>query len=82
MSHISPEYLPVHTSLYFYSAVVVVLWLCYMILSVLNELFYSIFLESIFNDVYFLGGAPTSICHFFCLSIGLSCTISQEPYII
>ena len=34
----------------------------------------------------FLGGAPTSICHFFCLSIHLSvcqsCTISQELHII
>ena len=29
-----------------------------------------------------LGGCPTSICHFFNPSICLSCTISQEPYII
>ena len=30
----------------------------------------------------FLGGAPTSICHFFCPSICLSHSISQKPYII
>ena len=28
------------------------------------------------------GGAPTSMCYFFCLSICLLQTIFQEPYII
>ena len=32
--------------------------------------------------VFLLGEAPTSICHFFHLSVCPSYTISQEPYII
>ena len=43
-----------------------------------------------FNTLFFLGGAPASICHFFCLSVHLSvrlsiyllCTIFQEPCIM
>ena len=39
--------------------------------------------EKIMCWSHFLGGTPTSICHFsVCLSVRLSRTISQEPYII
>ena len=34
------------------------------------------------NCQSFLGGAPISICHFFCLPVCPLCTISQEPHII
>ena len=35
-----------------------------------------------FFMAFFLGGPPTSIYHFFCPSVQMSHTISQEPYII
>ena len=45
---------------------------------------YTVFLSIIPPDsiCIFLDGAPTSMCHFVCPSVHLSCTISQEPYII
>ena len=37
---------------------------------------------SLIKQVLFLGGAPTSICHFFHPSVRTSYTISQKQYII
>ena len=42
------------------------------------DLIKTSFLALVITPVPFLGGAPTSICHFFCLSVCLSCTIPQE----
>ena len=66
------KYLVVHWAIFSFS----ILFCFIYVLLLVNHLF----LISIMH--LFLGGAPTSICHFFRLSIHLSRTVSQEPYTI